>query len=198
MRQQLPIAFYRQQDVVAVAKALLGKVLSVKAKGGYLSGRIVETEAYNGIQDAACHAYGGRKTNRTAIMYAPGGVTYVYLCYGIHRLLNVITNQAGHPDAVLIRAIEPLEGETAMQVNRNHPKGRYALTSGPGKLSQALGIGPAHNGLSLVSTEIFIADAPCLPEAAIGVGPRIGVAYAGADAALPYRFWEKDNPWISR
>ena len=182
----LPASFYLREDVVCVAHDLLGKVLLTRFDGVITSGIITETEAYAGIHDRASHAFGGRRTARNEPMYAAGGVAYVYLCYGIHHLFNVVTNQRDVPHAVLIRAISPVEGIDIMRARRGR---RPLTTSGPGTLSQALGIHTRHSGMDLLGDTIRIEDrALVVPDNAITIGPRIGVDYAGDDALLPYRF----------
>lgn len=186
--KKLPLSFYLQPDVVEIAKELLGKIIVTKFNGVTTMGRITETEAYNGIHDKASHAYGGRRTARTEIMYAKGGVAYVYLCYGIHHLFNVVTNIAGIPHAVLVRAIEPLEG-TDIMLGRINKLKNSGIIKGPGNASRALGITTAHTGHSLLSKEFYIAeDSYVVNPSQIITGPRIGIAYALEDAFLPYRF----------
>ncbi|MFM7023686.1 MAG: DNA-3-methyladenine glycosylase [Flavobacteriales bacterium] len=184
--------WYQRQDVVQLSKELLGKVLCTNISGEYTSGIIVETEAYAGVSDKASHAYGGRRTKRTEVMYAQGGVAYVYLCYGIHNLFNIITNEKDVPHAVLIRGIEPLEGKEII-VQRRKVKTMKNIGIGPGKVSQALGIDMLHNQMDLQSQELWVEDRGIkIPERAILSGPRIGIDYAGEDAKLPYRFWVKN------
>ncbi len=197
--RKLPIDFYQRSNVVQIAKELLGKILVTKWNGIETSGRIVEVEAYNGIVDRASHAAGGRRTNRNEVMYGDGGVSYVYLCYGIHHLFNVVTNRPETPHAILIRALEPLKGIDVMLERTAKKKLDYTLTKGPGNVSKALGISfKLHSGLSLLSKEIFIAeDDYKLNKKEIVASPRIGVDYAGADASLPYRFFIKGNPFVS-
>jgi DNA-3-methyladenine glycosylase len=162
------------------------------------AGRIVETEAYAGVTDRASHAWGGRFTSRTSVMYQPGGYAYVYLCYGIHHLFNVVTAKKDIPHAVLIRALEPVEGLTYMAKRFETDNLKSAFTTGPGKLTRALGISVHDTGKSLLDNEIYIADDGfSIPKTDIIATARIGVDYAGADAALPYRFIIRDNPWIS-
>lgn len=181
--------FYQRTDVVAVAKDLLGKYLFTQIGGLLTGGMIIETEAYGGVVDKACHAYNGRRTKRTEIMYAPGGVSYVYFCYGMHHLLNVVTNVKDIPEAVLIRAILPTEGIEKMLQRRNKEALDKTLTSGPGALCQALGITLEHNGLSLSHSPLWIEDRGVkLKEDQILKTPRIGIDYAGEDALLPWRF----------
>ncbi len=184
---KLKRSFYLRDDVVAIARELLGKVLVTRFAEQTTSGVICETEAYAGPIDRASHAYGGRRTARNEVMYARGGTAYVYLCYGIHHLFNVVTHSAGTPHAVLIRAIHPLEGIDLMRERRG---GTARLsTGGPGTLTQALGIRTTHNGTDLLSDLIWIEDRSiAVPERSIIAGPRIGVDYAGEDALLPYRF----------
>ena len=168
-------------------------------EGKLTSGIIVETEAYAGVSDKASHAYGGRRTNRTETMYAKGGTAYVYLCYGIHHLFNVVTNDEDVPHAILIRGIEPLEGIDLMLERRNKEKLTSALTAGPGALSMALGIHTKHSGLSLFGEEMYIEDRGIkLTSNDIIAGSRVGVAYAEEDAYLPYRFSIKGNKYVSR
>ena len=168
-------------------------------EGKLTSGIIVETEAYAGVSDKASHAYGGRRTNRTETMYAKGGTAYVYLCYGIHHLFNVVTNDADVPHAVLIRGIEPLDGIDTMLERRNKEKLTPALTAGPGTLSMALGIHTKHSGLSLFGEEMYIEDRGIkLMSNDIIACSRVGVAYAEEDAYLPYRFSIKGNKYVSR
>lgn len=195
--KKLSLEFYRRNNVVTVAKELLGKILVTKWEGITTAGRIVEVEAYNGIVDKASHASGGRRTARNEIMYADGGVAYVYLCYGIHHLFNVVTNTKDTPHAILIRALEPIKGVDVMceRMKRNFDT---SLTRGPGNLSKALGINTGHTGYSLQSKELFIADDGFVyKKNEIISSPRIGVDYAGDDALLPYRFYVKGNPFVS-
>jgi DNA-3-methyladenine glycosylase len=196
---KLDAGFYQRSNVLMLAKELLGKVLVTQFKGVLTAGRIVETEAYNGIIDKASHAYNGKRTTRTEIMYMPGGHAYVYLCYGIHHLFNVVTNVKDVPHAVLIRALEPLEGIDIMLKRSGKTKADFSLTRGPGNLSRAMGILTAHSGYDLSGDEIYIADDGLkLKRGSIVSTPRIGVDYAGEDALLPYRFILKDSPYISQ
>lgn len=189
--------FYEGKNVVKIARNLLGKGLFTKIDGIVTGGIIVETEAYS-WKERGCHAYGARKTPRNAIMFEKGGHTYVYLCYGIHYLFNVVTNVEGIADAVLIRAIEPLEGIAEMKLRRGSLRNPFFLTSGPGKLSKALGINRALNGKYLLNSEVWIADlGKRIAKKDIEAGPRIGIDYAGEDAELPWRFTLKNNPWVS-
>ena len=196
--EPLPLSFYQQKSVVKIARDLLGKILVTNFEGIYSSGRIVETEAYNGIVDKASHAYNSRRTKRTTIMYLPGGVAYVYLIYGIHHLFNVVTNIEEEPHAVLIRAIEPLAGIDTMLKRMKKTVPDYTIGKGPGNVSKALGISTIHTGVSLMNREIFIADdGTRIKPSSITATKRIGVDYAADDALLPYRFIVKDNPYVS-
>ena len=181
--------FYLRTDVVKIARELLGKILVTRMDGVITAGRISETEAYRGTGDKASHAYLGKRTQRTEIMYAEGGHTYVYLCYGIHPLFNVVTNVAGIPHAVLIRGIYPLAGLDIMAGRCGREFYPGAAVIGPGKVSKALGIRVVHSGLPLGDPGIFIVqDGFKLNRKSIQVTPRIGVGYAQEDARLPYRF----------
>ena len=191
-------AFYTRKDVTAIAKDLLGKIIVTYFDEELTAARITETEAYNGVVDKASHAYNNRRTKRTEIMYASGGSAYVYLCYGIHHLFNVVTNLKDTPHAVLIRAAEPLVGINTMLQRTHKSKPDKTLTSGPGNVSKALGIYTHHTGTDLKSEIFFIADDGFrLSKNKIIATPRIGVAYAAEDALLPYRFFIKDNIYVS-
>ncbi|HXC03328.1 MAG TPA: DNA-3-methyladenine glycosylase [Bacteroidia bacterium] len=185
----LPLSFYRRDDVVQISRELLGKYLVTRIHGKLTSGIITETEAYAGITDKASHAYGGKRTARTETMYAEGGVAYVYLCYGIHHLFNVVTNTENIPHAVLIRAVQPQEGLETILKRRGMNKPVPNLSAGPGTASQALGITLQNNGLALTGDKVWIEDR-CLiiKPSSIVTGTRIGVDYAGKDAKRPYRF----------
>lgn len=196
---KLPYSYYLNPDVLFLAKDLLGKVLYTQINGEITAGIIVETEAYFGIDDKASHAYGDRRTNRTEIMYSRGGVSYVYLCYGIHYLFNVVTSVENEPHAILIRAIEPLEGKEIMERRRNMPAEKAAISSGPGSTAKALGITLSLNTKDLDGEEIWIEDhniryAPT----DIAEVPRVGIAYAEEHALLPWRFFVKENKYVSK
>lgn len=196
---KLPLSFYLGNDVVASSKALLGKYLFTSINGLVSGGFIVETEAYNGIVDKASHAYGNRRTKRTEVMFGEGGVAYVYLCYGIHEMLNVVASVEGDPKAILIRAIEPTEGLDAILHRRSMETIKPNITAGPGSVAKALGIDRQLNGISLQSDSIWIEDRGLsFPDDQIVAVPRIGVAYAGQDALLPYRFYVKGNKFVSK
>jgi len=195
---RLDAEFYTNENVLAIAKALLGKILVTRLDEVFTAARIVETEAYNGITDKASHAFGDRRTNRTATMYGNGGLAYVYLCYGIHHLFNVVTNTTGIPHAVLIRGAEPVFGIDTMLQRTKKPALDNSLTRGPGNLSKALGITTALDKTSLTSPTLYIIDDGCTYAVdRILTSPRIGVDYAEEDAFLPYRFFIKDNPYVS-
>jgi DNA-3-methyladenine glycosylase len=193
---KLPASFYLGDDVVLLAKQMIGKLLVSTADGQFSSGRIIETEAYRGTTDRASHAFGGRRTGRTEVMYQRGGIAYVYLCYGIHHLFNVVTNVNGIPHAILVRAIEPVDGKALMMERFGLDRWKPGLGAGPGKVTKALGIRVEDTGCSLLSERLFIADDGFDPGKIIAT-PRIGVDYAGADAALPYRFVIQDHREIS-
>jgi DNA-3-methyladenine glycosylase len=196
--KKLDNSFYDRPNVVTIARDLLGKILITEWGGQRTSGRIVETEAYNGVADRASHAWSGRRTSRTEVMYARGGTAYVYLIYGIHHLFNVVTNVADTPHAVLIRALEPLEGIPVMLRRTGKATPDHTLTRGPGNLSKALGLHVSHTGTSLLGPEIYIGDDGFRPRRSdILAGPRIGVDYAGPDAELPYRFFVRGSPYVS-
>lgn len=195
--QKLPPDFYLRNDVVQIAKDLLGKLLITNFNGIYTAGRIVETEAYAGRIDKASHAYNNRRTSRTEIMFGKGGTSYVYLCYGIHHLFNVVCNTENIPDAVLIRGIEPVEGIDAMLKRSGKKKADTSAGRGPGNASKALGIFTKHSGLDLQSNELFLAD-DGTTGFDIAVSKRIGVDYAAEHALWLYRFFIHGNPHVSK
>jgi DNA-3-methyladenine glycosylase len=196
---KLTEAYYQGDDVVAISKDLLGKYLFTHIDGLTTGGYIVETEAYNGIIDKASHAYGDRQTPRTKTMYMKGGIAYVYLCYGIHEMFNIVTSAEGQPRAILIRAINPTEGLDVMLHRRNMLALKPNITMGPGSVAMALGISRNINALSLQSDTIWLEDRGlAFPEESIASVPRIGVSYAAEDALLLYRFYVKGNPYVSK
>jgi DNA-3-methyladenine glycosylase len=198
MMKKLPASFYQRDDVLRISRELLGKLLVTKWDNIETSGRIVECEAYAGVMDKASHAFGGRRTKRNEIMYSEGGHAYVYLCYGIHHLFNVVTHGHGIPHAILIRGVEPVNGIPEMLKRTGKEKPDNTLTRGPGNVSKALGIRTEHNGLSLQGEELFLADDQfTFPAKLITASPRIGVDYAGDHALLPYRFFIKGNSFVS-
>lgn len=185
----LPVDFYRRDDVVSIARDLLGKVLCTNVDGKKTQIIVTETEAYAGVDDRASHAFGGRRTKRTEPMFGPPGTAYVYLCYGIHHLFNVVTNEAGIPQAVLVRAGYALHGLDTMLVRRGKSKSDKTLLAGPGSVAKALGISTRLTGSSLSGDSIRIEDHDVrIDNDRITAGPRVGVDYAGEDALLPYRF----------
>ncbi|MHC1707108.1 MAG: DNA-3-methyladenine glycosylase [Bacteroidales bacterium] len=187
--EKISESYYLQSDVVHIARDLLGKVLCTSFEGQLTTGMITETEAYKGINDKASHAYGGKMTNRNSIMYQQGGVGYIYLCYGVHSLFNVVTNIRGIPDAVLIRGIYPLLGIEFMKMRQGKNQALKLMGSGPGKVSTLLGFHYTQSGISLTGETSWLEDVNIsLHENIIKAGPRIGVDYAGLDASLPYRF----------
>ena len=196
--KKLPFNFYKRKNVVAIAKELVGKIVVTKFDGLTTSGRIVEAEAYVAMIDKASHAFGGRRTAKNEYMYASPGTAYVYICYGMHQMFNIVTNEKDVPDAVLIRAVEPLEGINIMLQRTGKEKLDFTLTKGPGNVGKALGIFKKHSGLHLLDDEIYLADDGFeLKENQIGISGRIGVASAGADALLPYRFYVRGNKYVS-
>ena len=195
--KKLGIQFYEREGVVAIAKELIGKIIITKFDGAMTSGRIVETEAYIGLTDRASHSFGGRRTARNEHMYAKAATAYVYICYGMHHLFNVITNKKDIPDAVLIRAVEPLAGVTTMLKRTNKKKPDHTLTKGPGNVGKALGISKEHSGYNLLGNKIFIIEDMTIAGDLIGTSRRIGVESSGVAALLPYRFYVKGNKFVS-
>ncbi len=181
--------FYLGKDVVKIARELLGKYLFVKIDGVVCGGFITETEAYDGTTDKASHAYQNKRTKRTEVMFAQGGRTYVYLCYGIHAMLNFVTADENTPHAILIRGFWPTHGVDIILGRLNKTKLSKSMFNGPGKITRALGILTSHNNLDLQGEEIWLEDRGMkIPSDKIVVGPRIGIDYAEEDALLPYRF----------
>lgn len=196
---KLEFSYYQNQDVIFLAKDLLGKVLCTQIDGKITGGIIVETEAYFGVQDKASHAYGGRRTNRTETLYSQGGISYVYLCYGIHHLFNIVSSVEGEPHAVLVRAIEPLIGRDIIAMRRNMPAEKASVSSGPGSAAKALGIDHTFNKKDLNGEEIWVEDRGIRYTAdKIAAVPRVGVAYAQDHALLPWRFFIKGNKYVSK
>ncbi len=197
--KKLPHNFYDRTDVVQVAKELIGKIVVTYINGKKTSGRIVETEAYVAFTDKASHSFNGRRTSKNEHMYADPGTAYIYICYGMHQMLNVVTNKKDVPDAVLVRALEPLEGIPVMLERTGKQKLDFTLTRGPGNVGKALGIHKMHSGKHLRGEEIFIMDEKnySLNPGDIGASKRIGIDSAGEDALLPYRFYVKGNRYVS-
>ncbi len=200
MQKKLSNSFYTNQDVLSISKALLGKFLVTKLNSNTItSGMIVETEAYRGPEDKASHAYGNRRTVRTETMYCHGGCAYIYLCYGMHNLFNIVTAIKDIPHAVLIRAIEPIDGIPVMLKRRHLTNICPNLTAGPGSLTKALGITVEHDKMDLCGEKIWLEDRGIKISASqIETGPRVGIAYAKEHAKLPWRFKIKTNPWVSK
>lgn len=195
--KKLPLSFYLRNDVVKIAQDLLGKILVTNWNGEYTSGRIVETEAYAGEADKASHASKGR-TARTEVMFEQGGKAYVYLCYGIHQMFNIVTNKKGIPHAILIRGVEPINGIDIMLARTGKKKLDETLTRGPGNVGKAFGFHTSQCGLLVTSKELFIADDGfVVTKSMTGTSARIGVGYAGDHAEWHYRFFIKGNKYVS-
>lgn len=195
---KIPLSYYQSNDVEYIARFLLGKFLLSNKDNITSGGIITETEAYKGTEDKASHSYKGKRTNRTEVMFRQGGISYVYLCYGMHILLNVVTAAENIPHAVLIRAIYPIIGTDEMLLRTNKSKIDYNLTNGPGKLTKALGITMSDNGINFNSNKIWIENRGIkLCKSDITSGPRVGVDYAEEDALLPFRY-VLDQPVVQR
>ncbi len=196
--KKLPKVFYLHEDVVHIAKELLGKILVTNFDNQLTAGRIVETEAYNGTYDKAAHSYNNKRTNRTEVMFREGGVAYIYLCYGLHHMFNVVTNIKDKPNAILIRALEPITGLDIMLKRANKQIAGFELTKGPGNVGKALGLNKIHSGIDLQSEDIFIVDDGFkYNKNEIATTTRIGVEYAKEDALLPYRFLVSESMYVS-
>ncbi|NGX56105.1 MAG: putative 3-methyladenine DNA glycosylase [Candidatus Anoxychlamydiales bacterium] len=194
---KLDLSFYQNSDTISIAESLLGKYIYTKVDNKITSGIITETEAYL-VNDKACHAYNNNKTPRTKVMFDRGGIAYIYLCYGMHHLLNIVTNKKDIPEAVLIRSIEPIDGIDIMQNRRNKKIFNRTLTTGPGSLTKALGITKNFNYKSFLSNELWIEDKKnVIKDDNIIKSKRVGIEYALQDALLPYRFRIKDSKWTS-
>lgn len=191
--------YYLNHDVIFLAKDLLGKILFTEKNGEITAGVITETEAYLGEDDKASHAYGGRRTLRTEAMYLPGGFCYVYLCYGIHHLLNIVISQKNDPKSILIRSVEPYLGLPVMERRRNMTASSKAISSGPGSVCKALGIDMTFNKKSLTGERIWIEESESSYNAEdIATTPRIGVDYAGEHAQMSLRFYLRNNRFVSK
>ena len=196
--KKLGESFYNRTDVNLVARDLLGKILVTKFDGQLTSGRIVETEAYSGINDRASHAFGGRRNERLEPIYSKAGTVYMYICYGLHHLFNVVTNKSGIPHCVLVRALEPLQGIDIMLGRTGRVEAGHSLTRGPGNLSRALGLNKMHSNGNLLSDEIYISDdGTRYGEDELRITTRIGIDGAGPDALLPYRYIVWGSKWVS-
>jgi len=191
--------FYTRADTLQIARDLLGKTLVVPtAAGETVSGMIVETEAYLGIEDKAAHSYGNRRTKRTETMFAVGGTVYIFFIYGMYFQFNVVAGEVGAPHAVLIRAVEPIEGIELMRERRGLKVKDTNLTSGPGKLCIALGIDKSFNNEDLLERRVWLEDGAKILSGEIACGKRVGIDYAEEYAEKPWRFWLKDNLFVSR
>lgn len=198
LMKKLPLSFYNRKDVVKIARELLGKIIVTDFNGQITSGKIVETEAYVGFIDKASHSFAGRRTSRNEHMYSAPGTAYVYICYGMHHMMNIVTNEKEIPDAILIRAIEPVQGIEMMLERTGKNKLDKTLTRGPGNVGKALGIFKHHSGLFLLDEQIYLLDnGEKIADENVGISKRIGVESAGADASLPYRFYVKGNRYVS-
>lgn len=198
--KSLERTFFTQPDVLQLSQQLLGQHLVTEVEGERCVGRIVEVEAYR-YDDKACHAYGNKPTKRTEVMFREGGHAYVYLCYGIHHLFNIVSGRAGKAEAVLVRALEPVDNLACMLERRRMEEVRKRLTAGPGCLAQAMGIHTSMSGLDMLSgnSPVWMEEGDRLPAPSdIITGPRIGVDYAEECAAWPWRFAIKGNRWISK
>ena len=196
--RKLPREFYTRPNVLHVTRDLLGKLLVVPTRNGKrVSGRIVEVEAYRGPEDRAAHSYGGRRTRRTEPMYGIGGTAYVFFVYGMYYQFNVVTGVADTPHAVLIRALEPVEGIELMR-KRRRSQPDHNLTNGPGKLTIALGIDRSLDGADLLANRVWLEEGERIARSRIISGPRIGIDYAAEWINKPWRFWLRDNPFVSK
>jgi DNA-3-methyladenine glycosylase len=196
--KKLPRDFYTRSNVLEVARDLLGKKLVVPSRNGSrVAGIIVETEAYRGPEDQASHAYNGRRTQRTETMYGIGGTAYVYFVYGMYHQFNVVTGVAETPHAILVRAVEPSEGLDIMR-RRRRGRSEYELTSGPGRLCLAMGIDRKLDTADLLGDRVWIEAGVSISPRQIARGPRVGIDYAEAWIEKPWRFWVRDNPFVSR
>ena len=196
--KKLPRKFYLSEDTLGLARQVLGKLLVVPdERGTRVSGMIVETEAYLGLADKGAHSYGGRRTARNEVTYGLGGYAYVFFVYGMYYQLNFVTGPAEHPHVILVRAVEPIEGIDVMRSRRGEMKDKN-LTSGPGKLCIAFGIDRSLNGADLTGDRIWVEERRSFSNDQVSVGKRIGIDYAVEYAEMPWRFWVKDNPYVSQ
>jgi len=191
--EALPASFFNRETEI-VSRELLGAVLTCRTPDGLASGRIVETEAYLGEHDPACHAAGAGLTERTRWLYGAPGTAYVYFIYGMHWCFNAVTREHGHPSAVLVRALEPIDGVALMRRRRTKARSDRDLTSGPGKLCAALGIGPQHNGLTLQRPPLLITRGKPYGDDEVVTAPRIGVSKA---ADWPLRWFVRESEFVS-
>lgn len=199
MTKKTPIEFYRRDDVVQIAFDLIGKDLYTCIDGKICAGTIVETEAYRGPEDRASHAFNNRRTLSNEMMYSAGGKVYMYICYGIHDMLNIVTGAEGCSHAVLIRAIEPHTGIEHMRERRNLLNNDRRLCQGPGSLAKAMGLNKSHNGLDILSDRIWIEDTgKRFSDDEIRASARIGLNFEGPYKKIPWRFYLKGNSYVSR
>lgn len=199
MKSKLPLEFYRQEDVVSIARQLLGKHVYSLIDGKLTGGIIVETEAYRGPDDRGSHAHNNRRTPRNEMMYSAGGVAYMYICYGIHDMLNIVTGTDGMSHAALIRAIEPTEGLDTMRIRRGINDQDRRLCQGPGALAKALGLTKLHNGADLQGDAIWLSDEGTIyNDDQVVASARIGMNFDGPYKTIPWRFYVKGNPFVSR
>lgn len=197
----IPQEFYQSEDVLSLSKALLGKFIVSHIDGQYSSGMIVETEAYRAPDDKACHAYANKRTPRTETMFAIGGTCYVYICYGIHNLFNIVTAPKDTAHAILVRAIEPVDGKELMEARRNMSISKKESCNGPGKFTRCMGITKSQNGIDLCSkkSELYIEDRGIVIQSKdIIAGPRVGMSTAEECSHWPWRFRIKGNKWSSK
>lgn len=194
---KLPPHFYTQEDTLQISRQLLGKKLCTSIDGIFTSGIIVETEAYRGPEDLGSHAHNDRRTARNEMMYSEGGVVYMYICYGIHDMLNIVTGKKGSSHAVLIRALQPADGIQHM-FERRGIYDQKRLCKGPGALAKALGLNKLHNGVSLQGDAIWIEDADDLKGESIVETSRVGLNIQGVYRNIPWRFYIKENLFISK
>lgn len=199
MNNKLPVGFYRQDDVVSVARDLLGKYVYSLVDGQLTGGIIVETEAYRGPDDRGSHAYNNKRTPRNEMMYSAGGVAYMYICYGIHDMLNIVTGTEGMSHAALIRAIEPIEGLDIMRIRRGVFDQDRRLCQGPGALAKALGLTKLHNGADLQGDIVWLTDhGITYRDEQVVASARVGMNFEGPYKTIPWRFYVRGNQFVSR
>lgn len=206
MLEKIKREFYLREDTLQITRELLGKILVVPtADGSRVSGMIVEAEAYLGAIDKACHSYNNRRTGRTETMFAVGGTAYVTLIYGMYYQFNTVVGQIDSPHACLIRAVEPLENIELMRERRARRSKNPGLqipdknlTSGPGKLCDAFAIDKSYNNEDLLGDRIWLEEGKRFSDSEVITGKRIGIDYAEEYAEMPWRFWVKNNPFVSK
>lgn len=196
---KLPLSFYQREDVITIARELLGKYLYTNIDGEITGGKIVETEAYNGPDDRGSHAFNNKRTPRNQMMYSAGGLVYMYICYGIHDMLNIVTGINDSSHAVLIRAIEPSTGIGTMRERRTLFTDDKRLCQGPGALGKALGLNKVHNGADLQGDIIWIEDQGLsFLVNQVQAAPRVGMNFEGPFKTIPWRFYVKGNKFVSK